>query len=277
MNNNFPAEVLDCEQHESFANALRLRLLAYRRLHASGTYLSHDLSAPFNRLYLIQQGHVTIRNKDQSWKVGPGKVVLIPLNRSFSCEYSAQLIKTYFHFRLECIPGRDLFAQSETCHHIGNWNHKETNGIFTKDTTHSALSYTQLKAQLLLWLSQYMDKHNIGQQQDTDVYHKYAAIFDIIENGQLQKISIQELAAAMHMSVSNFSRKFNKDTGLSPKAYINKRMIEEAQYLLLASSSAISDIAHQLDFDDEHYFSRFFKKHSGLSPKDYRKTHSSLR
>ena len=73
------------------------------------------------------------------------------------------------------------------------------------------------------------------------------------------------------MSQSNFAKCFRRDTGYSPKAYLNKRLIEEAQHEL------ISTIAYHLKFEDEHYFSRFFKKNTGFSPSDYRKHHHDIK
>jgi AraC family transcriptional activator of pobA len=63
------------------------------------------------------------------------------------------------------------------------------------------------------------------------------------------------------------------------KNYLNKtvvemlqaRMIAEAKRLLVYSSFTISEIAYQLNFNDNSYFNRFFKKVESVTPEQFRK------
>ncbi|PCJ58342.1 MAG: hypothetical protein COA79_13885 [Planctomycetota bacterium] len=51
----------------------------------------------------------------------------------------------------------------------------------------------------------------------------------------------------------------------------------QIQDQLLLSIYARHRIAHDLKFEDEHYFSRFFKKHTGFSPRAYRQEHKDIK
>jgi AraC family transcriptional activator of pobA len=64
------------------------------------------------------------------------------------------------------------------------------------------------------------------------------------------------------------------------KAYFNKtltnliaeRIIIEAKRELYLTNKTVKEIAHELGYDDEHYFSRFFKTNADISPQLYRET-----
>lgn len=51
---------------------------------------------------------------------------------------------------------------------------------------------------------------------------------------------------------------------------INEYIILEAKRYILATSSQVNQIAHQLGYDDVSYFIRFFRKHTGHSPEAFR-------
>jgi len=52
---------------------------------------------------------------------------------------------------------------------------------------------------------------------------------------------------------------------------IHARMIAEAKRLLVYSSLRVSEIAYQLNFNDNSYFNRFFKKIESVTPEQFRK------
>lgn len=53
---------------------------------------------------------------------------------------------------------------------------------------------------------------------------------------------------------------------------ISERIIIEAKRELYLTNKAVKEIAHELGYDDEHYFSRFFKNNADVSPQTYRDT-----
>lgn len=53
---------------------------------------------------------------------------------------------------------------------------------------------------------------------------------------------------------------------------ISERIIIEAKRELYLTNKAVKEIAHELGYDDEHYFSRFFKTNADVSPQLYRET-----
>jgi len=63
----------------------------------------------------------------------------------------------------------------------------------------------------------------------------------------------------------------HKATGISAKAYIQKRIIREAKKQLAYTNLSVSEISDDLAFDCASYFIKFFRKHTGLTPLQYRK------
>ena len=60
-------------------------------------------------------------------------------------------------------------------------------------------------------------------------------------------------------------------TGKTAGEMIRNRIILEAKRLLVNTQSTISQIAFELNFEDNSYFTKFFKSNSGVSPIDFRK------
>ena len=58
--------------------------------------------------------------------------------------------------------------------------------------------------------------------------------------------------------------------GLSAKAYISSRILQEARRLLRYTTLTVQEIASRLGFDTATYFVRFFGKHEGMTPLEYR-------
>ena len=55
---------------------------------------------------------------------------------------------------------------------------------------------------------------------------------------------------------------------MSPKQYLQKLKIENAQVLLSSTSLSIGEIASMVGIENINYFVRLFKKHTGSTPKN---------
>lgn len=84
------------------------------------------------------------------------------------------------------------------------------------------------------------------------------------------KVSLEDVAAQVHLNPAYFSTLFSRSTGLTFKEYLNMVRVEEAKRLLSNTDYAIIDIAVAVGFDDQSYFSKVFKKFTGLTPRQYR-------
>lgn len=91
-----------------------------------------------------------------------------------------------------------------------------------------------------------------------------------IEKKYQHKLSLEEVARAVHLTPHYFSRLFKKETGYSFVEYLTQIRLNKAKLLLCDPSVTINDIAEKIGYPDANYFSRVFKKVEGLSPSEYR-------
>lgn len=61
-----------------------------------------------------------------------------------------------------------------------------------------------------------------------------------------------------------------KNLGVSPKCYIQDKIIREAKILLSYTSLSVAEIAEDLKFENHSYFIRLFRKQTHLTPLQYR-------
>jgi AraC-like DNA-binding protein len=102
---------------------------------------------------------------------------------------------------------------------------------------------------------------------------RIAPVIRWIEKHLDQPITLQTLAARVHLNPTYFSDLFAGIMGIRPIAYINRRRMERAQALLLTTHRSIKEIAAELGFGNTAYFCRLFKQHCGQSPRPYREHH----
>lgn len=84
------------------------------------------------------------------------------------------------------------------------------------------------------------------------------------------ELSLQQVAAAIHMSSSYFSILFKREIGKSFISYLTDVRMEHAKQLLLYTDQKAYEISESVGYDNPTYFSTLFKKHEGLSPKEFR-------
>jgi len=82
--------------------------------------------------------------------------------------------------------------------------------------------------------------------------------------------SPSEYARLLYMAPGTLTKRCNRYFGKSPSHLIQERIILEAKKALHLTRKSIKEIAHSLNFEDEHYFSRFFKKITKVSPQEFR-------
>jgi AraC-like DNA-binding protein len=79
-----------------------------------------------------------------------------------------------------------------------------------------------------------------------------------------------DIAEAMHVSLSTLRRRFRVGLGTSPNRYRNRILVDRACELMQTTDLTDQQIADRLGFCDGFYFSRVFKKVLGCSPRAYR-------
>jgi AraC-like DNA-binding protein len=97
-------------------------------------------------------------------------------------------------------------------------------------------------------------------------------ILRFIESSPDLRLSVAEMAAAVHLSPFHFSRAFTKTVGQSPHAYLTLRRIERAKLLIARGEMSLSAIATQVGFRTQAHFTGVFSRFVGVTPSRYRQT-----
>lgn len=91
------------------------------------------------------------------------------------------------------------------------------------------------------------------------------------------KIYIDHMANLCNLSVSYFSKCFNKSTGMNFATYHNHTRIGRAATMLETSNESVGAISDALGFENSGYFIKKFKEIHGVTPAIYRQQYQSKR
>ena len=104
------------------------------------------------------------------------------------------------------------------------------------------------------------------------VYSKPVILtMDYIYDNLHSKISVQDIASHVSLSVSYLSRLFHKEVGVTISTYIAVKRVETAQNMLKYSDYSPIDIGNYLAFTSHSHFISTFKKYTGMTPNEFRK------
>lgn len=82
--------------------------------------------------------------------------------------------------------------------------------------------------------------------------------------------TVRYCADKLNLSPNYFGDLIKKETGKSPREYIQLQLIEVAKEKMFDKSKSVSQIAYELGFEYPQYFSRIFKKCVGITPTEYK-------
>lgn len=85
-------------------------------------------------------------------------------------------------------------------------------------------------------------------------------------------LSMDVVAAAVHLSAGHFSTIFKQETGQTFTDYLIQIRMERAKELILNPAIKIYEAAAMSGYDNIPYFSTAFKRYTGSSPSEYKKS-----
>ena len=98
---------------------------------------------------------------------------------------------------------------------------------------------------------------------------------DYVMNNLSKRITVCDVADAIHINDRYLYNLFVKYEGITPKAYIDAQKISIASALLRDTELSVNDVAMSVGFEDLCIFSKFYRRGTGLSPTEYRKSHAA--
>jgi len=94
--------------------------------------------------------------------------------------------------------------------------------------------------------------------------------FHLLEENHHQNLSLNEYARMIGVTPNHLTQTIKLFTGKTSSEIIKDKQLLEIKRLLVHTSLSVSEIAAQLNFDDQSYFTKFFKRETGLTPLQFR-------
>ncbi|MCG2617057.1 AraC family transcriptional regulator [Terrimonas sp. NA20] len=85
-----------------------------------------------------------------------------------------------------------------------------------------------------------------------------------------RKLTLEEAAALVHLSLPAFSRFFKRATGKTFSDYVNEVRVGRACALLTGTDLPVGEIAYRCGFENMAYFNRIFLRKKSINPKAFR-------
>lgn len=95
--------------------------------------------------------------------------------------------------------------------------------------------------------------------------------FEMMSERLAEDVGLDELAKAVDLSASHFSRSFKVSVGMAPYRWLAERRIEQAKLLLADNNLGLTEIAQSVGFGGQSAFGAAFKRITGLTPSEYRR------
>ncbi len=106
-----------------------------------------------------------------------------------------------------------------------------------------------------------------------DVLYK---TIDYIKEHCSEKITLDDLAEAVHLSKSYLSHIFKDELHCTFTSYVNRLRIQKSKAYLLNDKLSLAEIAMLSGFEDQSYFTKVFKKATGVSPGKFRELRGNI-
>lgn len=132
------------------------------------------------------------------------------------------------------------------------------------------LDFLILLQQFWKFLFLHHQPDTVINEYDKRNYERIKIILSFIESNYRNKLTLEEIAAQVHLCKEECSRIFKRYMKLSLFDFILEYRIEKSLHYLVNFDCSIRDIAINVGFNDSNYYSKVFSKVKGCSPSRYR-------
>ncbi|MBQ8658757.1 MAG: helix-turn-helix domain-containing protein [Clostridia bacterium] len=225
-------------------------------------------------LYIHLSGETCFMVKNEIYPLLYGNVLIVPPNQLHHCIYNAEQKHSYYWILFSLKENKELFSFFQ----------QQRPPIFLSMTDINELTdiCEKLISKTLAPLEQYiyffrlislLTKNESVVPTTQLLSEEMKAVVTYINQNLTQKITIKELADAVHVSVNTLERHFFEAFKITPRTYIQQKRLLMAEKLLRNGSSVLNSCLDS-GFSDYPHFIVLFKKHFGLTPLQYKKTFS---
>lgn len=136
-------------------------------------------------------------------------------------------------------------------------------GNYTLDLLRSLLDLI-----LTTCASRYQATENLRNKGKGQILVK--RFFHLVEENNQKNLSLSHYANMIGVTANHLTQTVKLLTGKTSSQIVKAKQLLEIKRLLVHTNLSVSEIANQLNFEDQSYFTKFFKRETGLTPLQYR-------
>lgn len=256
---------------------LRVDVASRALLNATWKVDAHIL--PCNKIYYPFTGCGEYSLDGVTHPLAPGQVCLLPIGHKNACHHDPRrpLDKIWIHFEARVMGLVDLFEVIPCPPPLDAQGDAELRttleAIVTEKklgTPYQTLALNGLLAQALARILRKAVTHPASQEVVLrGPGDRIGAVLQHIAAHYSQDLTLEDLAAIVHLHPTYFSNTFRKATGVAPMAFLQRFRVERAKGMLASTDLPVMEVANKVGFPDPYHFSRVFKKMTGTAPSAY--------
>lgn len=124
----------------------------------------------------------------------------------------------------------------------------------------------KLSELILIYQNEFL-KHGEFSSSKSTLFDSFV---ELLEANYKKEREVAYYASELHVHSNYLNSLIRYHSNLSAKEYINRRVMQDARYMLVSTSIPVKEIAFDLGFMDYNYFSRLFKRLVKCSPQQFR-------
>ncbi|OLY90759.1 Helix-turn-helix domain-containing protein [Cnuella takakiae] len=130
---------------------------------------------------------------------------------------------------------------------------------------------------LLAYANRFYERQFLTRKaSQSDLLTRFEAIVDAyFTKGEAEEkslLSVQQVAAALHLSPNYLGDMLRTLTGQNAQQHIHEKLIQHAKEKLSTTSLSVAEVAYALGFEHAQSFSKLFKNKTAQSPLEFRQS-----
>ncbi|HRI33135.1 MAG TPA: helix-turn-helix domain-containing protein [Saprospiraceae bacterium] len=242
------------------------------------------LRRQFNLIYILTEGeHDVMLGADYRW-LKPNDLVIVPENMVYASQHIRNCKGFCIHFKTEFVQNlingpltEDFPFFQFDAEHIINLNDKDS--LLIQQAFKNIISEYQSTSNekdsilrnlihiLLLRIREiyrpYVKQIMMSSSRATRLANTFK---HMLERDFIKNRSVQKYASELNISSKYLYDVVKATFGKTPRDFINDMLLLEAKVQLGSTDKSISEVAFDLQFDDQAHFSHFIKQKTGMSP-----------
>jgi len=253
-----------------YLNPPELEIIGGGYVHLDTTWRQKNSQSPFSCLYLVEEGSGILTTNGADIVMKKNHAYLIPANVKFDYRCEDTLVKLFLHFNVLGVDGLDILRNLQEIHACPISEDEMANivAFYQKTTYADSLAFRHI---LYGILARILGTYPAALMENKAYSPMISKAMYYIQSNLSYKLSCKTIADELFVAEVTLRQRFKKETGQTPRQYIEDLILFKAKLYLKTSNLTINQISNLLGFYDQFYFSRRFVLRYEISPKEYRK------